>query len=33
MGNRRSAVTEADDYDYRMPKPSFLKRSNGRPEG
>ncbi|MBA3264669.1 MAG: DNA translocase FtsK 4TM domain-containing protein [Thermoleophilaceae bacterium] len=29
MGNRRSAVTEADDYDYRMPKPSFLKRSNG----
>ena len=29
MGNRRSAVTEADDFDYRMPKPSFLKRSNG----
>jgi DNA segregation ATPase FtsK/SpoIIIE, S-DNA-T family len=29
MGNRRSAVTEADDYDYRLPKPSFLKRSNG----
>ena len=29
MGNRRSAVTEADDYDYRMPKPSFLKRSSG----
>ena len=29
MGNRRSAVTEADDIDYRMPKPSFLKRSNG----
>jgi DNA segregation ATPase FtsK/SpoIIIE, S-DNA-T family len=29
MGNRRSAVTEADDYEYRMPKPSFLKRSNG----
>jgi S-DNA-T family DNA segregation ATPase FtsK/SpoIIIE len=29
MGNRRSAVTEADDFDYRMPRPAFLKRSNG----
>jgi S-DNA-T family DNA segregation ATPase FtsK/SpoIIIE len=29
MGNRRSAVTEADDYDYRLPKPSFLKQSSG----
>ncbi len=29
MGNRRSAVTEADDYNYRLPKPAFLKRSNG----
>jgi DNA segregation ATPase FtsK/SpoIIIE, S-DNA-T family len=29
MGNRRSAVTEADDLDYRMPQPAFLKRSNG----
>ena len=29
MGNRRSAVTEADDVDYRMPKASFLARSNG----
>jgi DNA segregation ATPase FtsK/SpoIIIE, S-DNA-T family len=29
MGNRRSAVTEADDLDYRMPRPAFLKRSNG----
>jgi DNA segregation ATPase FtsK/SpoIIIE, S-DNA-T family len=29
MGNRRSAVTEADDVDYRMPQPAFLKRSNG----
>jgi S-DNA-T family DNA segregation ATPase FtsK/SpoIIIE len=29
MGNRRSAVTEADDYDYRLPTPSFLKRSSG----
>jgi DNA segregation ATPase FtsK/SpoIIIE, S-DNA-T family len=29
MGNRRSAVTEADDVDYHMPNPGFLKRSNG----
>jgi S-DNA-T family DNA segregation ATPase FtsK/SpoIIIE len=29
MGNRRSAVTEADDLHYRMPQPAFLKRSNG----
>jgi DNA segregation ATPase FtsK/SpoIIIE, S-DNA-T family len=29
MGNRRSAVTEADDLEYRMPQPAFLKRSNG----
>jgi S-DNA-T family DNA segregation ATPase FtsK/SpoIIIE len=29
MGERRSAVTEADDLEYRMPKMSFLKRSNG----
>ena len=29
MGNRRSAVTESDDIDYRMPKLSFLKRSSG----
>ena len=29
QGNRRSAVTESDEIDYRMPKPSFLKRSNG----
>jgi S-DNA-T family DNA segregation ATPase FtsK/SpoIIIE len=29
MGNRRSNVTEADDFNYRLPKPSFLKRSNG----
>jgi DNA segregation ATPase FtsK/SpoIIIE, S-DNA-T family len=29
MGSRRSAVTEADDFDYRMPRPAFLKRSNG----
>jgi DNA segregation ATPase FtsK/SpoIIIE, S-DNA-T family len=29
MGNRRSPVTESDDLDYRIPKPVFLKRSNG----
>jgi S-DNA-T family DNA segregation ATPase FtsK/SpoIIIE len=29
MGNRRSEVTEADDIDYRLPKGSFLRRSNG----
>ncbi len=29
MGHRRSAVTESDDLDYRLPKPGFLKRSNG----
>jgi DNA segregation ATPase FtsK/SpoIIIE, S-DNA-T family len=29
MGNRRSPVTESDDFDYRLPSPSSLKRSNG----
>ncbi|HZN90326.1 MAG TPA: DNA translocase FtsK [Thermoleophilaceae bacterium] len=29
MGNRRSAVTESDEAEYRMPKPAFLKRSAG----
>jgi DNA segregation ATPase FtsK/SpoIIIE, S-DNA-T family len=30
MGNKRSAVTEADeDADYSLPNPSVLKRSNG----
>ncbi|HEY1360171.1 MAG TPA: DNA translocase FtsK 4TM domain-containing protein [Thermoleophilaceae bacterium] len=29
QGNKRSAVTEADDIDYPLPKPKFLKRSNG----
>jgi S-DNA-T family DNA segregation ATPase FtsK/SpoIIIE len=29
QGERRSAVTEADDIDYRLPKPTFLKRANG----
>jgi DNA segregation ATPase FtsK/SpoIIIE, S-DNA-T family len=29
MGNRRAAVTESDDLDYTVPKPSFLRRSNG----
>ena len=33
QGNRRSAVTEADDIDYRMPKPSFLEALERRPEG
>ena len=27
MGNRRSAVTESDEAEYRMPRPAFLKRS------
>jgi S-DNA-T family DNA segregation ATPase FtsK/SpoIIIE len=29
MGNKRSPVTESDDIQYRLPKLSFLKRSNG----
>jgi S-DNA-T family DNA segregation ATPase FtsK/SpoIIIE len=29
QGERRSAVTEADDLDYSLPQESFLKRSNG----
>src|SRR4051794_16631514 len=29
MGNRRSAVTESDELDYRVPNGSLLKRSNG----
>jgi S-DNA-T family DNA segregation ATPase FtsK/SpoIIIE len=29
QGNRRSAVTESDELDYRMPKGSALKRSSG----
>jgi DNA segregation ATPase FtsK/SpoIIIE, S-DNA-T family len=29
QGQHRSAVTEADDIDYPLPKPAFLKRSNG----
>src|SRR4051794_7383081 len=29
QGNKRSAVTEADDIDYPLPKPRFLKRSSG----
>jgi S-DNA-T family DNA segregation ATPase FtsK/SpoIIIE len=29
QGNRRSAVTEADDVDYRLPKAALLKRSKG----
>ena len=29
MGNRRSAVTESDDIDYRMPKPSLPEALHG----
>jgi DNA segregation ATPase FtsK/SpoIIIE, S-DNA-T family len=29
QGQRRTAVTEADDYEYKLPQPSFLKRANG----
>jgi S-DNA-T family DNA segregation ATPase FtsK/SpoIIIE len=29
QGHRRSPVTESEEVEYRMPKPSFLKRSNG----
>jgi S-DNA-T family DNA segregation ATPase FtsK/SpoIIIE len=29
MGARRSGITEADDFDYTQPKPSFLKHSSG----
>jgi S-DNA-T family DNA segregation ATPase FtsK/SpoIIIE len=29
MGNRRSAVTESDELDYRVPEATLLKRSNG----
>ena len=29
QGNRRSAVTEADDLEYKLPAPAVLKRSNG----
>ncbi len=30
MGNRRTGVTEAEDVDYSLPRPAFLKRSNGK---
>jgi S-DNA-T family DNA segregation ATPase FtsK/SpoIIIE len=30
MGERRSSVTEADDFDWVDPKPGLLKRSNGK---
>jgi DNA segregation ATPase FtsK/SpoIIIE, S-DNA-T family len=30
MGERRSAVTEADDFNWLPPKPAALKRSNGK---
>jgi S-DNA-T family DNA segregation ATPase FtsK/SpoIIIE len=28
-GNRRASVTEADEFDYPLPRAGFLKRSNG----
>jgi DNA segregation ATPase FtsK/SpoIIIE, S-DNA-T family len=30
MGNRRGGVTEAEDFDYSLPRPSFLQRSKGK---
>jgi S-DNA-T family DNA segregation ATPase FtsK/SpoIIIE len=32
QGNRRSAVTEADDYEYSLPRAGFLKQSKGQPK-
>jgi len=32
MGNRRTAVTEADDVDYALPRSTFLTRSSGKPK-
>ena len=32
MGNRRTAVTEADDVDYKLPKTAFLSRSKNKPK-
>ena len=32
MGNRRTAVTEAEDVDYNLPKPTFLSRSSNKPK-
>jgi S-DNA-T family DNA segregation ATPase FtsK/SpoIIIE len=29
MGNRRSSVTEAEDVDYELPSPTYLRRSTG----
>ncbi len=31
MGNKRSAVTESDELDYRLPPPSLLDRGKGDP--
>ncbi len=30
MGNRRSGVTEAEDFDYELPRTDHLKHSNGK---
>jgi len=32
MGNRRTAVTEADDVEYALPRSAFLTRSSGKPK-
>ena len=32
MGNRRTAVTEAEDVDYKLPKTAFLSRSKNKPK-
>ncbi|HEX5909268.1 MAG TPA: DNA translocase FtsK, partial [Thermoleophilaceae bacterium] len=32
MGNRRTAVTEADDVDYKLPRAAFLSRSKNKPK-
>ena len=29
MGRLRSSVTEADDFEYTLPRPGLLKRSSG----
>ncbi len=32
MGNRRTAVTEADDVDYQLPRATYLSRSTAKPK-
>ncbi|MDQ3434149.1 MAG: DNA translocase FtsK, partial [Actinomycetota bacterium] len=33
LGNRRTGVTEAEEVEYTLPRPSALKRSSGKPKG